>query len=82
MTDRAFLIERFSEFLTLEQGSSARTTEAYARDLGRLVEWCDSKAIVGPEKLTPTELRTFVYYLKDIGLAPSSSTRRFEARLG
>ena len=79
MTDRSFLIERFGEFLTLEQGSSVRTTDAYARDLARLVEWCTSKAIVGPEKLTPTDLRTFVYHLKDIGLAPSSIRRSISA---
>ena len=79
MTDRSFLIERFGEFLTLEQGSSVRTTDAYARDLARLVEWCTSKAIVGPEQLTPTDLRTFVYYLKDIGLAPSSIRRSISA---
>ena len=79
MTDRAFLLERFSEFLMLEQGSSARTTEAYARDLGRFVEWCASKAVVGPEKLTPTELRAFVYYLKDLGLAASSIRRSVSA---
>lgn len=36
---RAFLLERFDEFLTLEQGSSARTNEAYGRDVARLAVW-------------------------------------------
>ena len=79
MNDRAFLIERFGEFLSLEQGSSARTTEAYGRDLGRLVEWCKAKAIGDPSKLTPADLRAFVYYLKDLGLAPSSIRRSMSA---
>ena len=30
---RAFLLERFFDFLTLEKGSSARTQDAYARDV-------------------------------------------------
>jgi integrase/recombinase XerD len=79
MTNRAFMIERFGEYLALEQGSSARTTEAYARDLGRLVEWCAAKAITAPEKLAPADLRAFVYYLKDIGLSPSSIRRSISA---
>lgn len=79
MNDRAFLLERFGEFLALEQGSSGRTTEAYGRDLGRLVEWCTAKGIAGPDKLVSSDLRSFVYYLKDLGLAPSSIRRSVSA---
>ena len=45
---RAFLLERFDEFLTLEQGASARTNEAYARDLARLAVWAASKGVRDP----------------------------------
>src|SRR5438270_9678929 len=33
---RPFLIERFSDYLALEQGSSPRTSDAYRRDVERL----------------------------------------------
>ena len=77
--DRAFLIERFGEFLALEQGSSARTTEAYARDLTRLADWCVGKRIGAPGEATPADLRSFVYYLKDLGLSSSSIRRSISA---
>ena len=33
---RAFLVERFDDFLSLEQGSAVQTREAYRRDVLRL----------------------------------------------
>lgn len=76
---RAFLLERFDEFLSLEQGSSARTNEAYGRDLARLATWAVSKGIREPGGITPAHLREFVYHLKDMGLAPSSIRRGLSA---
>ena len=76
---RSFLLERFDEYLTLEQGSSARTNEAYGRDLARLAVWSATKGVTGPDGLTPAHLREFVYHLKDLGLAPSSIRRSISA---
>jgi len=76
---RAFLLERFDEFLSLEQGSSARTNEAYGRDLARLAAWAVTKGVREPGGLTPAHLREFVYHLKDLGLAPSSIRRGLSA---
>ena len=73
---RAFLIERFGDFLSLEQGLSARTLEAYARDVTRFVTWAIAKNAMTPGALTPRLLRDYVYFLKDLGLAPSSIRRR------
>ena len=33
---RAYLLERFDDFLALEQGNAERTREAYSRDVARL----------------------------------------------
>jgi integrase/recombinase XerD len=72
---RAYFIERFDDFLSLEQGSAERTREAYRRDVLRLAEYALAKAIRQPAGLTPRDLRDFVYHLKDLGLAPSSIRR-------
>jgi len=76
---RPFLLERFAEFLTLEQGSSARTDESYGRDLARLAEWATAHGVRSPEALTAAHLREFVYYLKDLGLSPASIRRGVSA---
>jgi integrase/recombinase XerD len=72
---RAFLLERFGDFLTLEQGAAVRTTEAYSRDVGRFVTYARSKGIRAPLGASPRLLREFIYHLKDVGLAPASIRR-------
>jgi integrase/recombinase XerD len=76
---RAFLVERFQEYLALEDGASARTIEAYGRDVGCLVAWSVTKGIADPGGLTSGALRAFVYHLKDLGRAPSSIRRAVSA---
>jgi integrase/recombinase XerD len=76
---RAFLLERFADFLALEQGSSPRTSEAYARDVERLVAYGVSKGARAPTDVSSRLLREFVYYLKDLGLAPASIRRNVSA---
>ncbi|MEJ7808930.1 MAG: site-specific tyrosine recombinase XerD [Gemmatimonadaceae bacterium] len=76
---RAYLLERFQDFLTLEQGSSARTREAYTHDLTRFASYAVVKGVSAPHAATPRVLRDFVYHLKDIGLAPASIRRNVSA---
>jgi integrase/recombinase XerD len=76
---RAFLLERFQEYLALEDGASPRTLEAYGRDLERMAIWCATKQVPAPSALTPALLRDFVYHLKDIGLSPASIRRSVSA---
>ncbi|HVT38730.1 MAG TPA: site-specific tyrosine recombinase XerD [Gemmatimonadaceae bacterium] len=72
---RAFQLERFQDYLGLEDGASPRTLEAYGSDLRRLAEWCSAREIASPEGLTAGALREFVYHLKDLGLSPASIRR-------
>jgi len=74
-----FHLERFDDFLTLEQGSSPNTIEAYRRDVDRLVDYATIKGALSPVDVTSRMLREFVYHLKDIGLAPSSIRRNISA---
>jgi len=76
---RAFLLERFGDFLTLEQGAALRTTDAYARDVGRFVSYARIKGVREPLGASPGLLRDFVYHLKDVGLAPASIRRNVSA---
>jgi integrase/recombinase XerD len=76
---RPFLLERFADFLTLEQGVSPRTSEAYQRDLERLATYALAKGAHAPTVITSRLLREFVYHLKDLGLAPASIRRNVSA---
>jgi integrase/recombinase XerD len=76
---RLFLIERFTDFLAMEKGSSPHTREAYARDVSRFVQFCLVKGIVDPAGATPRLLREYVYHLKDLGLSPASIRRNVSA---
>jgi integrase/recombinase XerD len=78
-TARAFLVERFVDFLTLEQGLSERTHEAYSRDVIRFVTYAVVKHVVTPGGVNPRLLRDYVYHLKDLGLAPASIRRNISA---
>ena len=76
---RAFLLERFSDFLSLEKGSSSRTQDAYARDVARFVDFALVKGAAAPLDVTSRMLRDFVYQLKDLGLSPASIRRNVSA---
>ena len=76
---RAFLLERFEEYLALEQGASVRTRDAYGRDLARLAEWLVAHGVGGPDGITAAHLREFVYALKDKGEGPATIRRRISA---
>lgn len=76
---RPFLVERFVDFLQLEQGVSPLTVEAYLRDIERLVAFISLKSAKAPTDITSRVLRDFIYHLKDLGLAPASIRRNVSA---
>jgi len=76
---RRFLLQRFSDFVSLEQGLSPRTIEAYERDLARFAEYADVKGVAAPLDITARLLREYVYHLKDLGLSPASIRRNVSA---
>jgi integrase/recombinase XerD len=76
---RAFLLEPFVDFLTLEQGASPETLVGYSRDVARLADFARAKGLDSPTSVSSRTLRDFVYHLKDLGLSPSSIRRNISA---
>jgi len=77
---RAFHLERFHDYLTLEAGSSSHTVASYLRDVTRLAEYAASRgAGGGPDQLSAAQLREFIYFLKDLGLAATTIRRQISA---
>jgi integrase/recombinase XerD len=74
-----FHLGRFDDYLTLEQGASDRTIEAYRRDVERLVDYARTRGASLPTDITSKLLREFVFHLKDVGLSPSSIRRNISA---
>ncbi|MFV1985826.1 MAG: site-specific tyrosine recombinase XerD [Gemmatimonadota bacterium] len=72
---RAFRLEEFRDYLSFERGLSARTVEAYERDVGRFVERAIGRSVTGPEAVTYRILRDHVAALSDLGHAPATVSR-------
>jgi integrase/recombinase XerD len=77
--ERTFLLDLFSDYLTLEAGHSSNTVESYHRDLRRFVAWVDGKGASGPAQVTRKLMREFVFALKDLGLSASTIRRQVSA---
>jgi len=74
-----YAVDRFVDFLTLEQGAAALTNEAYQRDITRFATFAVVKGTQDPAKVAPRLLRDYVYHMKDLGLAPASIRRNISA---
>ena len=76
---RAFYVERFDDFLAMEQGASVETSKAYKLDIARFVTYEHIKGAASPSEVGSRSLREYVYHLKDLGLAPASIRRNISA---
>lgn len=77
--DRAFFVEGFADYLGLEAGNSRHTVDSYLRDVRRLATHLTAHGVKQPDAVSAANLRTFIYDLKDLGLAPSSIRREISA---
>jgi integrase/recombinase XerD len=73
--DPAFRLELFADFLTFERGLSDRSVQAYFGDVERMATWLTARGLTDPVALRHTDLREYVFHLKDDGLAPSTIRR-------
>ena len=76
---RAFLLEPYEDFLTVERGVAPRTREAYTRDIARVATFSRTRGVSSPAELGTRALRDYIYHLKDMGLAPASIRRNVSA---
>ena len=76
---RTYMLRLFTDFLTLEEGASPRTHEAYGRDIERFATFASLKGAASPATVSARVLRDYVYHLKDLGLAPASIRRNVSA---
>jgi integrase/recombinase XerD len=76
---RAFFLEPFRDYLSLERGHSPNTVAAYGRDLDHLIAFLAGRRVRAPSAVTATALRDFVLHLKDLGLEASSIRRHVSA---
>lgn len=74
--------DEWLDAMTLEQGSSPRTIEAYASDMYRLHEYLELKGGLVPDEIDARVLRGFIHHLVDLGLAPASVSRMVSAVRG
>jgi integrase/recombinase XerD len=72
---RAFRFEQFEDYLTFERGLSERTVVAYRRDLARWADAMESQGVEGPAQVEAESIRTWVFGLRDAGLAATSIRR-------
>jgi len=79
VTEQAFALEAFAQYLALERGASANTVAAYRRDLAHLVDFLEGHGVGSPAAATARVLREFVFRLKDLGLSPASIRRHISA---
>jgi integrase/recombinase XerD len=71
----AFRLEQFQDYLGYERGLSARTVQAYTRDLARWLAFVSDLGVNNPANVTPLQMREWVFSLKEAGLAPTSIRR-------
>lgn len=76
---RAFFVERYDDFLALEQGASVQTSSAYKLDIARFVTYATVKGAKNPIDVGARTLREYVYHLKDLGLSAASIRRNISA---
>jgi len=72
-------VERFDDFLALEQGASVQTSRAYKLDIARFVGYASVKGAKSPIDVGARNLREYVYHLKDVGLSGASIRRNISA---
>lgn len=76
---RGFYLELFEEYVRIDRGLSSATAAAYASDLVQFIAFLTEREFNSPAGVQVTDLREFVYALKDKGLTPRTIGRKISA---
>jgi integrase/recombinase XerD len=68
-------VEDYLTLIELERGLSRNTVDAYARDLGRYLQWLHDRGTAAFTQVTEQDLLAFRARLEEDGLAPASRAR-------
>jgi integrase/recombinase XerD len=81
-TPSLFRLRPYLDYLAAERGTAATTSEAYARDLRRFVDYSSARGAAAVTDVGARMLREYVYHLKDLGLAETSIRRNVSTLRG
>lgn len=69
-------IRGFQDYLKLERSLSANSIESYSRDIDKLKQFIEiQNTIINPELITLQHLRSFLQWINELGIIPSSQAR-------
>jgi integrase/recombinase XerD len=69
----------FRDYLAYERGLSPRTLDAYTRDVSKLMDYLGRRGVGSTTSAAPSDLREFIYHLKDAELQATSIRRCISA---
>jgi integrase/recombinase XerD len=76
------VVIKYLDYLAVEKGLSRNTLESYGRDIGKYVNFLESKGVAGFSAAGRTEMRELVESLKRSGLSSASVARTLAAVKG
>jgi integrase/recombinase XerD len=76
------VVIKYLDYLAVEKGLSKNTLESYGRDIGKYVNFLESKGVPGFSAAGRTEMRELVETLKRSGLSSASVARTLAAVKG
>lgn len=70
------ILSQYLDFLEIERGLSANTTDAYRRDLVEFLEFCQSKGVEDVKSIERTQINGYILMLHEKKLNPASIMRK------
>jgi len=65
----------YKAWLQLERSLSDNSVQAYLHDIGKFTEFVETKSALTPSQVTLKDLETFVKWINEMGMLPSSQAR-------
>ncbi len=75
-------LSEYLEFLEIEKGLSKNTIDAYRRDLGGFLAFCEYRGIEDVNSVKRTDINTYVLKLHDEKLTPTTVVRKIASLRG